>query len=394
MTRQRPAASATSGAPLVVHVVYSFEMGGLQNGLLNLLDRLPAQRYRHAVVSLTGLSGFERRLRRTDVAFYALHKPAGLGLTMHASLWRLLRRLRPALVHTRNLAALETQAVALAAGVPVRLHGEHGWDIHDPDGSSARYRRWRRLLRPCVQQYIALSRQLEDYLVRGVGVSPQRVTQIYNGVDTERFCPVSDTAHAQTGPFTRPPHFLVGSVGRLEPIKDPLTLARAFVLAVQRRPDLRPRLRLVLVGDGQLRAPIEQVLREGQVTDLAWLAGSRDDVAALLRGLDLFVLPSLAEGISNTVLEAMASGLPVLATAVGGNGELVQAGVTGSLVPPNDPLALAESLISYADDPSRGQREGKAGRARAEKQFALEAMAAAYQALYDRLLARADGSAA
>lgn len=388
MTGPRLAGSTRVEPPLLVHVVHSFEMGGLQNGLLNLLDRLPAQRYRHAVVSLTGLSGFERRLRRTDVAFYALQKSTGLGMRVHLRLWRLLRRLRPALVHTRNMAALEMQAVALAAGVPVRVHGEHGWDVHDPGGQSARYRRWRRLMRPCVQQYVALSRQIVDYLAGPVGVPRQRISQIYNGVDTARFAPADGALPVLTGPFDAQAHFLVGTVGRLEPIKDQLTLARAFVLALQQRADLRTRLRLVLVGDGQLREAIEQVLRDGQADQLCWMAGSRDDVAALMRGLDLFVLPSLAEGISNTLLEAMASGVPVLATAVGGNGELVQSGVTGSLLPPADPLAMAGALIAYADDPQRGRREGQAGRARAETAFAMDAMTDAYQNLYDRLLAR------
>ena len=315
-------------APLLVHVVHSFEMGGLQNGLLNLLDGLPAQRYRHAVVSLTSLSGFERRLRRDDVRFYALHKAPGLGLATHAALWRLLRRLRPALVHTRNIAALEMQAVAWAAGVPARVHGEHGWDVHDPSGQSARYRRWRRLMRPFVQQYVALSEHIADYLAAPVGVPRQRIRQIYNGVDTTRFAPADGASSSERGPFDPGRHYLVGTVGRLEPIKDQLTLARAFVAALQQRPDLKDRLRLVLVGDGQLRGAIEQVLQEGEVESLVWMAGSRDDVPALLRGLDLFVLPSLAEGISNTILEAMACGLPVLATDVGGNGELVQRGVT------------------------------------------------------------------
>lgn len=372
----------------MVHIVHSFEMGGLQNGLLNLLDRLPAQRYRHAVVSLTGLSGFERRLRRTDVSFYALQKSPGLGLGSHVQLWRLLRRLRPALVHTRNVAALEMQAVAMAAGVPVRVHGEHGWDVHDPGGRSARFRYWRRLMRPCVQHYIALSRQIADYLAGPVGIPRWRISQIHNGVDTTRFTPADDAQPAMRGPFDPAEHFLVGAVGRLEPIKDQLTLARAFVLALRQRPDLRTRLRLVLVGDGQLREPIERVLRDGQADQLCWMAGSRDDVPALIRGLDLFVLPSLAEGISNTLLEAMASGVPALATAVGGNGELVQAGLTGSLVPPADPLAMAGALIAYADDPPRGRREGQAGRARAETAFAMEAMTDAYRDLYDRLLAR------
>lgn len=387
MTIPGDGAAPIGEAPLVVHVVHSFEMGGLQNGLLNLLDGLPPQRYRHAVVSLTGLSGFERRLRRDDVRFHALHKSPGLGLGTHLRLWRLLRQLRPALVHTRNIAALEMQAVALAAGVPARVHGEHGWDVHDPAGQSARYRRWRRLMRPFVQQYVALSRHIADYLAGPVGVPRGRISQIYNGVDTARFAPI-DGAARLTGPFDPALHYLVGTVGRLEPIKDQLTLARAFVAAVQQRPDLRDRLRLVLVGDGQLRGPIEQVLRDAQAEPLVWMAGSRDDVPAVMRGLDLFVLPSLAEGISNTILEAMASGLPVLATDVGGNGELVQAGVTGTLVPSADPPAMAQALIAYADEPARGRREGQAGRLRAETTFAMQAMTGAYQRLYDTLLAR------
>ncbi len=391
MSTPGEAVPPAGAAPLLVHVVHSFEMGGLQNGLLNLLDGLPAQRYRHAVVSLTGLSGFERRLRRGDVPFFALDQAPGLGLATHRALWRLLRRLRPALVHTRNIAALEMQAVALAAGVPARVHGEHGWDVHDPSGQSARYRRWRRLMRPFVQQYVALSQHIADYLAGPVGVPRRCIKQIYNGVDTTRFAPQDGKHAAETGPFEPSRHFLVGTVGRLEPIKDQLTLARAFVAALQQRPDLKDRLRLVLVGDGQLRGAIEQVLREGEVESMAWLAGSRDDVPALLRGLDLFVLPSLAEGISNTILEAMACGRPVLATAVGGNGELVQPGLTGTLLPAADPAAMARALIDYADDPARGRREGQAGRLRAETAFGMHAMTGAYQALYDALLARHAG---
>ena len=221
-----------------------------------------------------------------------------------------------------------------------------------------------------------------------MGVPRRRIEQIYNGVDTERFVPADGARVAERGPFEHAPHVLVGTVGRLEPIKDQLTLARAFVAALQQRPDLRDRLRLVLVGDGQLRGAVEQVLREGEVETLVWMAGSRDDVPALLRGLDLFVLPSLAEGISNTILEAMACGLPVLATDVGGNGELVQPGLTGTLVPAADPAAMAQALIAYADDPARGRREGQAGRLRAETTFGLQAMSDAYQALYDALLAQ------
>ena len=125
------------------------------------------------------------------------------------------------------------------------------------------------------------------------------------------------------------------------------------------------------------------------MAEQAWLPGSRDDVPELMRAMDLFVVPSLAEGICNTILEAMATGLPVIATEVGGNPDLVQPGVTGSLVPAADPEALAATLASYVSDPERCQREGQAARARAECDFSLAAMVRGYLQVYDKALGRA-----
>jgi glycosyltransferase involved in cell wall biosynthesis len=151
-------------------------------------------------------------------------------------------------------------------------------------------------------------------------------------------------------------------------------------------PAARRRLRLVIVGDGALRAEIESLLAGAGIRDLAWLAGARDDVPELLRSLDLFVLPSRAEGISNTILEAMACGLPVVATAVGGNAELVVDGETGRLVPAGDPAALAAAIRAYLDDPGLLDAHGAAGRRRVEERFDLDAMVAAYLAVYDAVL--------
>ena len=128
------------------------------------------------------------------------------------------------------------------------------------------------------------------------------------------------------------------------------------------------------------------MLAGANASGLAWLPGARDDVAQALRSFDAFVLPSLAEGISNTILEAMASGLPVIATRVGGNAELVDDGTTGTLVPSADAEALAQAMLRYARDPELARAQGRAGRARAERLFSLDAMVAQYTALYDRLL--------
>jgi len=375
--------------PLIVHIVYRFDTGGLENGVVNLINHLPHAAWRHAVVALTEVvPNFSQRIQRDDVRFISLHKPPGHGVKLYPRLLQLFRELRPAIVHTRNLAALECQVPAWLAGVPVRIHGEHGRDAEDPQGTRRRYQWLRRAYRPFVQRYVALSGDLGGYLERRVAVPAQRISQIYNGVDVERFSPLEDGRGALAGcPFTGPGLFIAGTVGRMQTVKVQPLLSRAFVRALHLQPHLLDRLRLVMVGDGPLRAEAQAVLAEAGVSHLAWLPGERADVPDVMRALDCFVLPSLAEGISNTILEAMACGLPVLATAVGGNPELVQSGVTGDLVTAGDVDALADGLIRMAADPGRAAALGLAGRARVERCFSLPAMVGAYQGLYERLLA-------
>lgn len=376
--------------PLVAHVVHRFDMGGLENGVVNLINRLPADRFRHTVIAMTEVGEFRRRVQRDDVAFHALHKPPGQGLRIAPKMVALLRELKPAIVHTRNLGALEMSLPAAWAGVPIRVHGEHGWDSHDPDGRSRKCQWIRRAYRPFVHRYVALSRQLESYLIERVGVPAAHIAQLYNGVDTQRFRPAEGGRGPIAGsPFAPDGTWLVGTVGRLQAIKDQVLLARAFVRAIELMPAARESLRLVIAGDGPLREAVQQVLREGGVGPLAWLAGAREDVPELLRGLDAFVLPSQAEGISNTILEAMASGLPIVATAVGGNPELLEEGVTGRLVASGDVDAMAQALLADSRDPTAARARGARARAAAQRRFSLDGMVAAYGDLYERQLTQA-----
>lgn len=376
--------------PLVLHVMYRFDTGGLENGIVNLINHMPAEAYRHAVLALTEVTDFKLRIQRTDVEFYALNKPPGQGIWQYPTLFRLFRQLRPHIVHSRNLAALEVQVPAWAAGVPVRIHGEHGRDVGDLDGSNVTYQRMRRVYKPFVHRYIALSRDLDDYLVQKVHVPPSRITQAYNGVDTDRFCPAPDGPQTIDGcPFDPVRHWLVGTVGRMQTVKDQTLLAQAFVQAVHKDPALKQRLRLVMVGEGPLRAKAQGILEAAGVADLAWLPGERSDVADIMRGLHAFALPSLAEGISNTILEAMASGLPVIATAVGGNADLVQQPDTGVIVPAADAAAMAQQLLAFANDPERSRAMGMAGRQRVLSTFSMQAMVSTYQGVYDQHLRQA-----
>lgn len=378
--------------PLVMHLVYSFHVGGLENGVVNLVNRMPHDRFRHAIVALATLSPtFCDRITRPDVEFIELRKSPGHGVKLYPRLVRLFREHAPAIVHTRNLAALEAVVPAWYAGVPVRIHGEHGWDVSDPEGRSRKYRAIRRLYKPFVNRYVALSGHLADYLRRGVGISADRIEKICNGVDTERFrpSPTGGRELLEGSPFNATRFYVIGTVGRLQAVKDQLNLVRAFALLLQQVPNDSRNLRLMIVGDGPMRAEVEAEVRAHAIERQVWIAGERGDIPAVLRAMDLFVLPSRAEGISNTILEAMATGLPVIATRVGGNGELVEHGQTGALVKPMNSEALASVLRAYVARPDGARDHGRNARARAETLFSLDAMVRRYVGLYDSCLKQA-----
>lgn len=373
--------------PLVVHIIYRLAVGGTENGVINLINGMPREGYRHAIISLTDCSAFRGRLQRDDVPVVSLNKGQGLGLGMHARLWNVLRGLRPDIVHTRGLSGWECLLSATLAGVAGRVHGEHGRDVYDPDGLNFKYNVLRRSLRSLVHRYVAVSQELAAWLVEIVGVPVERVSRVCNGVDTRRFEPNGKSCHEfEAQGFTRPANIVVGTVGRMEAVKDPLTLVRAFLHLINSDANARKRVRLVMVGDGTLRRDAQQLVSAAGADSLVWFSGERDDVPEIMRGMDLFILPSLREGISNTILEAMASGLPVIATNVGGNPELVVGGQTGLLVPPSDPLEITKAVQVYLSDPTKLAEHGRAGRTRVEAQFSIESMVNGYLAVYDAVL--------
>ncbi|HEX8406042.1 MAG TPA: TIGR03088 family PEP-CTERM/XrtA system glycosyltransferase [Duganella sp.] len=380
-------AHASAGAaPLIVHLIHQLDVGGLENGLINLINHLPPERYRHAIVCLKDHTDFARRIERPGVEVISINKREGKDWAHYVRLFKTLKRLQPLLIHTRNLASIEGQLLAVAAGVRLRVHGEHGRDMQDLHGRNLRYRLLRKLLRPLIGHFITVSKDLEAWLVGAIGVRPQQVTHIRNGVDSVRFHPRLGP-RAAVGPagFLSEDAFVIGSVGRMAEVKDYMSLVHAFLLLLAADDTAQEQMRLIIIGDGPCRQACLDVLRRAGVEHLAWLPGSRDDISQLMRAMDVFALPSLAEGTSNTILEAMASGLPVVATAVGGTVDLVRGGWTGTLVPPQAPTLLADAIGAYYRIPGLGAHHGTRGRRRVLAEFSLTAMADAYLAVYDRL---------
>ncbi len=374
-------------APLIVHVIHRLDFGGLENGLVNLVNHLPPERYRHSIVCLAGFNPRIRaRILRPDVEVLSLDKQPGKDPAAYLRMWRVLRQRRPAVVHTRNLGTVDMQWVAALAAVPHRVHGEHGWEVGDPRGLSPRSLRIRRACRPVIHRYVPMSQDIARWLERDVGVPADRIRQLYSGVDVERFRPggprATDAVGAEEGAGAgRGP--TLGTIGRLDPVKNQEALLEAFARLRQRHAGLR----LVIVGDGPLRGHLQSRAQSLGVAGDVTFTGSRTDTPELLRGFDVFVLPSVNEGISNTILEAMACGVPVVASGVGGNPELVVDGVCGSLYDPADPQGLQQAILPYLGDPALRERQGRAARERVVQNFSLDSMVGRYLALYDELLA-------
>jgi glycosyltransferase involved in cell wall biosynthesis len=237
---------------------------------------------------------------------------------------------------------------------------------------------------------VAVSSDLQDWLIEKIGIPASRVVCIPNGIDITTFATVNGANGTRPllGSFAPPGTVLIGTVGRLDAVKDHAGLISAFCKLCDTLPGERQRLRLVLVGEGPQRSVLESQIAGTGLPAQIRLLGNRTDVAALLAEFDIFVLSSIAEGMPGAVLEAMATGLPAVATAVGGVGEVVKTGVTGTLVAASDPEALAEVLAIYVADETLRMQHGKAGRERVVAQFSLQTMLAAYTKLYDGLLKR------
>jgi sugar transferase (PEP-CTERM/EpsH1 system associated) len=295
---------------------------------------------------------------------------------------RLIRQWAPDLVHTRGWGTVDAIIAARMAGVFHIIHGEHGREATDPEGLNVKRNLVRRALSPIVDRFVSVSADLRRWLIERVGISAEKIITIHNGVDVELFS-AEGRVRSRNLLGLESDAFVIGIVGRLDPVKDHLTLLSAFVPVARQNKSSR----LIIVGDGPERHRIELKAAALGISEQTLLLGERHDIPMILKAIDVFALTSIAEGISNTILEAMATELPVVATRVGGNPELVQDKITGLLVSPRDEAVLTAAFQAYVSNPSMRSTHGRAARARAENEFSLERMAADYAALYLNVMA-------
>jgi sugar transferase (PEP-CTERM/EpsH1 system associated) len=364
----------------VMHVVQSLEVGGLENGVVNLLNRLNDERFSHVICCLTHAGKLAERIDSMEVKLVE----AGLRTDRFRfpiiRLRSLVRHWMPDIVHTRGWGAIDAIIAARLAGVPRVIHGEHGREAEDPEGINCKRKVVRRTLSPLVDRFITVSDDLMRWLTNTVGIAAYKVVRIHNGVDIRRFSPEGrDEARRTLG--LDGSVIAIGTVGRLDPVKDHRTLLRAFASLQQGNRSIR----LFIVGDGPGREEIKSQIQQLGIANRVELLGERHDVADLLKAFDIFTLTSIAEGISNTILEAMACGLPVVATYVGGNPELVENEVSGQLVTAGDVQAITAAFQVYIDAADLRRDHGQQARLKVEQDFSLERMAQQYGELYENM---------
>ena len=376
MTMTAVAENGSTRAVRVMHVLFSLRLGGTEAAVVKLVNGLDRTRVVSAIVGCKRGDGLKERLAG-DVQVFEFDRRDGNDPMIVAKLMSLFRRERPDIVHTHSWGTLcEGLIAARLAGIRHIVHGEHGtMDTRRRNVVIQRWA-WRR-----VDAVLSVSSRLADRMADQIGFARQRIHVIRNGIDTARFRPdLRADARASLG--LAEGECVIGTVGRLVPVKDQAGLIEALARLKQRG----MRFRALIAGDGALRAELEALAAGRGVSECLSFLGARSDVERVLAALDIFVLSSVSEGLSNTILEAMASGVPVVATRVGGAEESVEEGRTGILVPASDPDELAAALAALAADQERRAQFGAAGRLKAEREFSLDAMTAAYTDFYTALV--------
>lgn len=362
----------------VLHVLHAFSAGGLENGLVNIINGSP-EHLSHELCFLSQGGDFLNRLRR-DCTYHELGKPDRNDFGILLKLRDLFARRDIDIIHTRNWAAFDGVLAAFLAPRPRLIHGEHGRDFEDPRGLNSRRNFMRKMFSLRVKKFVAVSRDLYRWLSDTVRIPKSKLVLIPNGVDVERFHAHRDW-ELRHGLGIAPDEFVVGTIGRLDPIKNHEGLIQAVRL-INEGPQ---KVRLVIVGDGPRRPLLETLLRQLPSTPKPLLVGYRSDVERFYGLFDLFVLNSYAEGMSNTLLEAMASALPIICTAVGGNVELVADQIHGKHVIPGDSESLARVIREYLDSPELRLRQGSNSRSFVEQNYSMARMVERYTDLYQTL---------
>jgi sugar transferase (PEP-CTERM/EpsH1 system associated) len=354
----------------ILHVIATYEIGGAETVALRLAKRQLADGHDVAVVAWADGGEMQERFRAAGIRTLVLEKGGGLDVTMWPRVVPFLLKERPQVVHTHNPAALVYAAPAARALGKVTVHTMHG------EVALGRELWLRRAAGLGLHAFVAVSKRIEEVARQHNEVWSRKIQVIDNGIDTEMFAPDAELrAEVRAELGFSDGEFVVGTVGRLQPIKNQALLVRAMA------PLTREGRRLVLVGDGPERAALESLVKELDVEAGVKLLGYRSDVGRLIQAFDCFSMSSRSEGLPLVLLEAMATALPVVSTAVGGIPQVAEG--CGQMVPEGDESALRAALADISSDKNAARELGRKARRRVIESYSMAEMAQRYMAIYE-----------
>ena len=352
----------------ILYVILSLEIGGMEQVVADLIRHLDLEQFTPVVACLETLGPIAAELGKQEVAVVQVERMTPmLSFAYPGKLIKLMRDYRIDVVHVHSGCWHKAALAARFCGVRNVIYTEHGRIF--PDSRAVML--LDRLYAPLTKHVVAVSTNLAAYLCSEVGISEKKISVIINGIDVERF-------QIARIPMVTTDNIHIGIIARLAPVKNIATLVQAMAIVHQHNPQLL----LSIIGDGPERDFLESLVSELGLSSVVTFHGFRRDIPEVLREMDIFTLSSLSEGTSITLLEAMASGKPVVVTNVGGNPAIVEQGVNGLLVPAAEPDSLAQALLKLADEPSLRQAMAAANINKVTELYSIQAMVRQYEALY------------
>lgn len=361
----------------ILHITHSLNIGGLERVVVDLAKGFKKKGCIVSICCLNGKEPLGAEAEKAGIKVFSLNKKPGIRWGIPFCIARIIREEGINVVHTHNEAGLiYGAAAAILAKISNIIHTEHG---KEPNYDSKRILQIaEKLLLKKIKHVVAVSVDLKDKIISSTNIDKNKILVIHNGIDIESFqrSELREKMRMELG--ISPDSFVIGNIARMVPLKNHKFLITIFKELLK---DF-PKLKLVLVGDGLLKRELEIYSEEIGLSNSVIFLGERKDIAELLTAFDLFILPSITEGISITLLEAMASGIPIVASKVGGNPEIIENERTGLLIPLSENIRWIETIKSLIKNEDRRIELLKKAKDFVTGQFSIETMIENYEKIY------------
>jgi len=353
----------------IMHLLCSLTRGGMEMGIVGRVNRHNSAIFNLSICSFLP-GGPLKELIKEGIEVVELKKRAGNDLTLPIKLMKLFKKKNIHIVYSHNWGTLCEGAIgARLAGIPIVIHQEHGTVINVIKAKKIRF--WtQKFIFNFVDQIVTVSETLRKLMIESLGVDEKKIITILNGVDIDMFKNKIDKNKEREKFSLTMDVPVIGTIGRLVPVKDYKTLLYSLVEIKRQIQDIK----LLLIGNGPLKNELEELVKKLGLSENVLMLGERSDIPQLLKIMDVFVLPSLFEAMSRTILEALISEIPVVVTNVGGNSEVITHGSNGLLVPPQNPNELAQAIMSLLKDKNKAKTFAAVGRKLVEEKFSIQRM--------------------